>query len=297
MGLVRSFSVGNGDMFYIYHDADSFTIIDCCMNDENKNQIVNEIKKVKKGKAVTRFISTHPDEDHIQGLKYLDDEIHLTNFYCVKNNAMKKDRTTDFNYYCNLRNSKKAFYITSGFSRRWINKSDSVRDSANINFIWPNTSNQDYNDALYEVEKGEGFNNISPIFFCYFGKGASAMWMGDIEHDFLEKIKGIIKWPKIDVLFAPHHGRESGKVPYDILKTLSPEIVVIGEAPSQFLNYYAGYNTISQNSAKEILFCCSDDKVDVYCTNKSYKVIFLDNDRKQDGKSFHYLGSFKPKGA
>ncbi len=30
MSIVKSFSVGDGDMFYIEHNSDSFTIIDCC---------------------------------------------------------------------------------------------------------------------------------------------------------------------------------------------------------------------------------------------------------------------------
>ena len=96
------------------------------------------------------------------------------------------------------------------------------------------------------------------------------MWMGDMEHDFLEKIKAKIDWPKIDILFAPHHGRASGKVSQDVLKKLNPQIIIIGEAPSQYLNYYQGYNTITQNSAGDILFKCEDDKVHVYISNDYY---------------------------
>ncbi|CAM4346215.1 hypothetical protein COEX109129_19890 [Corallococcus exiguus] len=29
MSIIKSFSVGNGDMFYIKHNSDNFTIIDC----------------------------------------------------------------------------------------------------------------------------------------------------------------------------------------------------------------------------------------------------------------------------
>ena len=38
MSKVKSFSVGEGDMFYISHNSDNFTIIDCCLNyDEDSN--------------------------------------------------------------------------------------------------------------------------------------------------------------------------------------------------------------------------------------------------------------------
>ena len=71
MTKVKSFSVGNGDMFYIKHGSSNFTIIDCFLSDDNKKTIVDELKNQSSGKDITRFISTHPDEDHIQQLDYL----------------------------------------------------------------------------------------------------------------------------------------------------------------------------------------------------------------------------------
>jgi beta-lactamase superfamily II metal-dependent hydrolase len=56
-----------------------------------------------KGKGITRFISTHPDQDHISGLVELDDHLSLVNFYCVANNATKHSDTADFERYCQLR--------------------------------------------------------------------------------------------------------------------------------------------------------------------------------------------------
>ena len=29
MSIIKSFSVGEGDMFYIQHNSDNFTVIDC----------------------------------------------------------------------------------------------------------------------------------------------------------------------------------------------------------------------------------------------------------------------------
>lgn len=75
MSIIKSFSVGDGDMFYIDHNSDNFSIIDCCMDDGNKEAITQEIKDKISKKGIIRFISTHPDEDHLQGLKYLDEQI------------------------------------------------------------------------------------------------------------------------------------------------------------------------------------------------------------------------------
>ena len=92
MSIVKSFSVGNGDMFYINHNTDNFTTIDCCYDRAlNRLRIFNEIAEVSKGKGITRFISTHPDEDHIRGLKEYNSKFGIVNFYCVDNEATKDE--------------------------------------------------------------------------------------------------------------------------------------------------------------------------------------------------------------
>jgi len=70
MSIIKSFSVGNGDTSYIEHNSDNFTIIDCNLNDENKERIIDEIKEKSSRKGISRFINTHPDEDHFGGLNY-----------------------------------------------------------------------------------------------------------------------------------------------------------------------------------------------------------------------------------
>ena len=89
MSIVISYAVGNGDMFSIRHNSDNFTIIDCSMSSENEDWILDLLKTQGKDKGISRLISTHPDQDHIMGLKKLDDEIPIYNFYCVNNSATK----------------------------------------------------------------------------------------------------------------------------------------------------------------------------------------------------------------
>jgi hypothetical protein len=119
--------------------------------------------------------------------------------------------------------------------------------------------------------------------------GVTILWMGDLETDFMENISDELALPKIDILFAPHHGRDSGKVPAQWLDELKPKIIVIGEAPSGQLNYYAGYNTITQNSAGNITFDCVTNKVHIYVSNENYSVLFL-NDEGMDTFD-NYLGT------
>lgn len=305
MSIIKSFSVRDkngeqGDMFYIQHNVNSFSIIDCCLNDDTQDTIVEEILNKKKGKLITRVISTHPDEDHICGLEYLDEKIGIVNFYCVDNAATKKEESDSFKHYCQLRDDvKKTYYVCKGCKRKWMNdcNEDDPQDNgrAGISFLWPIVSNPDYEDALQKAAAGTEFNNISPIFTYRLNNGVRVMWMGDIEHDFLEKIEHEVSWPEVDILFAPHHGRESGRVSSSILKKLNPKIIVVGEAPSEHLNYYFGYNTITQNSAKDITFKCVQGKVHVYVSSSTYTVDYLTDEGCSDDLIGHYIGSFDTK--
>lgn len=282
MTIVKSFSVGNGDMFYIRHASDNFSIIDCSMSSEERESIVDELKKESKDKGITRFISTHPDQDHMMGLDYLDSTMGIVNFYCVKNEATKNDETQDFIKYKELRESDKAFYIYSNCSRKWMNEGDDERGSAGISILWPNTNNEDYQQALEDAKEGKSPNNISPIIKYSLQEGVTMLWMGDLESDFMEKIEDELSLPSTDIVFAPHHGRNSGKIPESLLAQMNPKIVIIGEAPSEHLNYYRNYNTITQNSAGHITFECVSEKVHIYVEKSSYCVDFLNNESKND---------------
>jgi len=303
MSIVKSFSVGEGDMFYIIHNSSNFTIIDCFMNDTNKDEIVNEIIEKRKDKDITRFISTHPDEDHIGGLKYLDEKLDLLNFYCVENEAIKPDESTDFDYYCSLRDGNHHYYVYKGCKRMWMNDNDENDGknygSSGINFLWPIVDNDEYKDALDKVKNGSGYNNISPIFTYTARDNVNIMWMGDMEQEFLEKIKDEVDWPKIDILFAPHHGRKSGKVSSDVLKKLDPQVIIIGEAPSENIDYYNGYNKLTQNSTGDIVFECTGDYVHIYISKESYSydTSFLENLNRSNADLGNYIGSFIPKDA
>jgi hypothetical protein len=74
-----------------------------------------------------------------------------------------------------------------------------------------------------------------------------------------------------------------------MLTKISPKIVVVGEAPSEDLNYYAGYNTITQNSAGDIIFDCNRRKVHIFTSNE-YSLDFLD-DESQSRTGYFYLGT------
>lgn len=289
MSTIRSFAVGNGDMYYIRHNSDNFTIIDCCMSPVMRGEIIEEIKEARKGKGITRFISTHPDEDHIRGLEYLDDALDIANFYCVKNNATKNIETSAFAKYCELRDSDRAFNIYAGRKRKWMNLESEERGSSGINILWPIENNSHHLDELAKVERGLSPNNISCIIKYGVG-GISCLWFGDLDGEYLDKIKEKLSLGSPEIIFAPHHGRDSGKIPSSMLRDMSPRIVVLGQCDSEYLNYYSGYNTITQNRAWGLLFEIDNQGIHVFVENPNYSVSFL-SDLNKNKPGWNYIGS------
>lgn len=278
MSIVKSFSFPNGDirgdMFYIKHDSDNFTVIDCFLKDGDdancrKDEIIAEIKRESASKNICRFISTHPDDDHIRGIEYLDDDWKILNFYAVKNDrpADKNDASlTRYQWLLGNRN----FEVRTGIERRWINLGDEKNEGSDINFYWPNVENEEFKKALKAVSEGNDINNICPVFTYSNVNGATYMWMGDLETEmqqvYYNENKNHI--PKVDILFHPHHGRHTGAVPDELMKALNPKIVVLGNAPSDHLNYMNPNLTITQNTAGDIRFENEGRYVHVYTRNE-----------------------------
>lgn len=293
MSTIKSFSVENGDMFYIRHVSSNFTIIDCHLNSENKNRIVQEIDNEKRDRSIVRFISTHPDEDHIGGLEYLDDHIGILNFYCVNNEATKPVETKSFKRYCKLRDdSEKAFYLYKDCRRKYMNKDGDSIGSAGLNVLWPKTNNSYYKDELAKAKEGTSFNNMSIILRYSLRNGASVLWMGDLENSFMEKIKEEVSFKKTNILFMPHHGRKSGKLPKEWIDQIDPDVLIKGEASSKDSDYVSNpdLNKIHQNRAKDILMDLESGKVHFYVSSVNYSVDFLDDEGKSRA-GYNYIGT------
>jgi beta-lactamase superfamily II metal-dependent hydrolase len=287
MSIVKSFATGLGDTYYIKHGSDNFTIIDCRIP-ADRDDIIEEIQAESSGKGITRFISTHPDDDHIKGLARLDDTLGIRNFYVVKNRATKPDDTVDFFRYCDLRDSDKAFYLQKGSSRRWMNEADEERGSSGLNVLWPVLDNQEFKAALVAAEEGYSPNNISTILKYSLENGVSMIWMGDLETDFMQAIKDNIEFPEVDIVFAAHHGR--ARMPAKWVAQMNPKVIVLGEAPPEYLEYYPDRDHIRQNGTGDITFENVAGRTHIYVEDGSYNADFLINEYMPDTYGT-YLGS------
>jgi beta-lactamase superfamily II metal-dependent hydrolase len=270
VSIVKSYSVGHGAMYYVKHGSSNFTVIDCRLTaGDTMEPIIEEIVEESKSKQVVRFISTHPDDDHIKGIIELDEAMGFRNFYCVDNAATRHEPTDAFMHYCALRDSDKAFNVYRGCRRKWMNLSDEKRGRAGINFQWPVPDHVDYHAALALAADGGRANNISPIFTYAREDGARMMWMGDLETDFMERIKEeLTDLPQVDILFAPHHGRDTP--PKEWMKQLCPQVVVLGEADEEHLDPYTGCTKMRQSRAGDLTFECVGGKTHIYASKKGY---------------------------
>ncbi len=294
MSIVKSLAVGNGDMFYIVHNSDSLTVIDCSLPAGRGDKILEEIGDLCKEKGICRFISTHPDQDHIHGLVRYDGRLRIANFYAVKNNATKSDETDDFKRYKALRDdTRRTFYLERGCSRNWLNRRSQERGSAGIHVDWPIVTDEEFVKALKTAEMGGSPNNISPVFTYNIENGVKLMWMGDLESDFMGRISDAFTPDSAHVLFAPHHGRKSGRVPKSWLDAIDPFIIVVGEAPSDDLTYYSGYNTITQNSAGDIVFENLAGKTRIYVSEPGYSVGYMEKELGLANMHGYYIGTFR----
>lgn len=277
MSIVKSFSFPcgelRGDTFYISHNSNNFTVIDCYLKDGDdescrKEEIIDEIVNESNGR-ICRFISTHPDNDHILGIEELDKEWSITNFYAVENNIPADKNDPSLSKYIDLKKTKN-FPISKGIKRAWLNQTNDDNGSSGLEFLWPVVTNEKFKGELQKVAKGESPNNICCILTYTVENGAKFMWMGDLETDMQQEFFDTCKdeIPNVDILFQPHHGRKSGAVPDDLLKALNPKLIIVGNAPSEHIDYGDSQMTITQNTAGDIVFENDDNEVHIYTTNE-----------------------------
>lgn len=285
-------------MTYIKHDSSNFSVIDCNLLEDKRDIILEEIEEESRNKTITRFISTHPDEDHIHGIEYLFNG-KIQNFHLVDNKVNKLEDTESFNKYKELRdkNLTNKFSISKDCERRYISAGDGIIESSGIKMLWPDLKNYFFQKELKmsNDDPSHSPNNLSPI-LTYSNGSFKAMFMGDLTTEYMEVIEPYVNWEKINVLLAPHHGRKSGHIPAKIMKQINPDIIIIGIEPSKDADYYNNYNTLRQSECGDIMIDFSNEKLDIFVKNfkynKKHSELFQSNNHSPETQ-MKYIGSFK----
>ena len=192
------------------------------------------------------------------------------------------------------------YAIKEGISRKWLNDKDDEHGCSGINFKWPVLSNESFKEALVKVKKGEEINSICPVFTYSINEGPTYMWMGDLETKMQEAYYNACKdrIPRADILFQPHHGRTTGAVPDDLLNAIDPQIIIIGNAPSDYIDYGDSRKTITQNTAGDLTFVNEGNYIHIYSQNKVDNLpdnleLLFDKSYKSIFESSYYCGSLR----
>lgn len=203
-----------------------------------RRELADPIEFLKRNypdRRLWRFILTHPDLDHMRGLKALHENIGFHNFWDTANtkpvpNFNSDADRDDWAFYQQLRNGAlglTARNYTRGDSHFAYGKDKSCYAGGdNIEILSP------FPDLIRSCNESGRFNNVSLVLRVRHATN-SILLPGDIEATAWEHLRNTYgALLKSDFLKASHHGRDTG---YDLeaLKLIAPRLafVSVGRLP------------------------------------------------------------------
>jgi len=259
---------------------------------ENPDNPIDYLRKFKI-EDIFRFIITHPDMDHLDGIKDLFSEFTITNTWDTDNNKEldlktfpNKFNSEDWKFYTDLRDGKytstKRLTYNAGDSNSYFNED-------NIKILSPPSK------LVKQANKDGGdIHDLSYVILFTAPKKGGGEWKiifaGD-SHDntwdyIITNYKNDVT--NIDVLFAPHHGRDS-KRDYDFLKTLTPSVTLFGNASSEHLAYTCYPETrITNNQAGYVVIDINEDRLLFLVKNKEFADNYKNKEKRKWGESSHH---------
>lgn len=240
----------------------------------NPDNPISYIKKQINPNEIFRLIITHPDMDHLDGIKDLYEDFFIRNTWDTNNNkeldlnnfggGYNKE---DWVFYKNLRDGK----YTNTTRLTYFDDNDCLYwNKDNIKILAPSkellkSANEsgDFNDSSYAIlytppKQGGGSWKI-----LFSGDTHNKSWKHIIENHSDEV-------SNVDVLFAPHHGRDSDR-DYEFLKTVKPRVTLFGNASSKHLAYDKYPKPkITNNQAGYVVLNIEHSKITFYVKNYEY---------------------------
>ncbi|WP_041584971.1 ComEC/Rec2 family competence protein [Syntrophus aciditrophicus] len=323
MPVVHFLNVKEGDCSIIEHTSGHISVIDVCnaRKETPESKIVESIVKNIMTKAagsgnlnqkaypvnpisymkersltsVFRFVATHPDMDHIDGIKDFFEEFNPTNFYDIENekeiefNDKSPYLEEDWKFYKNLRDTDpdtdpRRLTLFSGDSGIYRTKNWDGNPPGDAFYVLAPTS-----EMVREAKELEDYNDCSYV-ILYRSPGGKILFGGD-SHDgtwehLLKNHENSIK--NVDLLIAPHHGRKSDR-DYSFLDVVNPKMTFFGNARSEHLAYSAWSSRnlpyITNNQADCMIVNANDEHMPIYVTNETFA--------KQRNPKSQYSSRFK----
>ena len=299
-------NVKDGDCSIIEHGSGHVSVIDVCNaekvttqmsfaelvylterakvggNFQQKKHPVNPVEYLHKFNidSVFRFVLTHPDMDHMDGIKDFFECFRPLNFYDIDNDKeMEFPKGSPYNeedwkFYKKLRDTNPVtdpqrltlFSGDKGIHRAKDWNGNPPGDAFYVlaptpELVQQANETEDYNDASYVI--------------LYRGAGGRILLSGDSHDKTWEHI--LDNWEDdvkdVDLLIAPHHGRKSSRS-YDFLNIVNPKMTFFGNARSEHLAYsawnYRKLEHITNNEANCMVVDCSGNNLTLYATYEKF---------------------------
>ena len=309
MPRIHFLNVKDGDCSVIQHYSGRITVIDVCNaesiavaksdtssrmsrqfthsvrgNFGQKDHPVNPIEYLNQHNisGIFRFILTHPDMDHMDGIKALFQAQAPANFWDTDNNKEMDSsewRTSpyneeDWNYYQYLRDSKpssnpKRLALLCGASGSYYNEDENGGSGGDgIKILAPTQQ------LIDDANESGNYNDCSYV-LLYQTCGRRIIFGGDSHDDTWEHILSTHESAvsAIDLLIAPHHGRDSDRS-YEFLDVFKPKLTFFGKAPSEHLAYdpwgRRGLPIVTNNQANCMVVDVSPGLMQLYATHENY---------------------------
>lgn len=329
MSTIHFLNVKKGDCSVIKHNSGRVTVIDVCNAkpmDVQTEKRISEMAKLEKGISgnfqqkkypvnpisylkdhsiydIFRYIQTHPDMDHMDGIKTLYDEFSFANFWDTDNTKEIDEESwenspyneEDWDYYKYLRDTKphenprRLALLSDASGQYWNVGDDGSSGGDGIQILAPT---QELIDAVNEADND--YNDCSYV-LLYRTNGKRIIFSGDSHDDtwghILENYEDEIK--NIDLLIAPHHGRDSDRS-YEFLDVLKPTLTFFGIASSKDLAYSKwrsrGLSIITNNQANCMVVNASITPMTLYVTHVNFAKRVNSETFYDDGFKAWYVG-------
>jgi len=249
-------------------------------------------------RPIFRYVSTHPHKDHIKGLDALFNEVSVWNFWDIehrfqpdKNGQDWEDYKDDWGRYELVRASTNG----SPTVLKYTDKNNQMKfwDEDQIEILSPSDELHQFVHVKEDgsrrtaEEIGQALNNLSYVLLIKFN-GLKILLTGDVETKGWEYIlknhKDKIK--NIDILKAPHHGRESA-FHEEAVKWMNPKHIIFSAStecehivPEKYKKAAPNAKTYTTGELGTLVFDCGfDGTIITPGTIKRYENRFLSNYR------------------
>lgn len=175
---------------------------------------------------IWRFIATHPDMDHLSGIKRLDSEEEISIFWDTEHEKEMDGwngspyNQEDWERYQKIRNEKfehDVLKLNSGQEGKFW-------EHDNIEILHPS---EEFMEEFDEEKGDPEYNDISYVLLLKT-RAANFLFPGDIGEDVWEILieDHRSKLESVDILKASHHGRESG-FHKEAVEVMDPDYVIL----------------------------------------------------------------------